>query len=349
MAVQKVFVSGATGKTGQAVVAELASRQVPVRAQVHRIDPRSQALAAAGAEVVVADLFDARGLAQAMDGCASAYFCPPWHPHMIQSAVAFVVAARQAGVGTIVHLSQWLASPDNPSLATRQNWLVEELLSSQPDIGYVRLNPGFFADNYLRVMSMVAQLGILPMPIGKSRNAPPSNEDIARVAVEALIDPERHKGMTYRPTGPELLSGSDMARILGKVVGRRVHFVDMPQFMFLKAGRALGISPFELSGIRHYLAEHRRGAFEFCAPTDHVRKVTGQVPESFETIARRYASRPEAHRTFANTMRAVGEFMKIGMTPGYNLDRFDRMQQHPAPSPSVLAADDPDWKATRMR
>lgn len=348
MAVKNVFVSGATGKTGGAVTRQLLEKGVAVRAQVHRADARSQALAAHGADVVIADLFDARALAVGMQGCQSAYFCPPWHPHMLQSAVAFLIAARETGVGTIVHLSQWLASPDNPSLATRQNWLVEELLSGQQDTGYVRINPGFFADNYLRVMSMVAQLGMFPMPIGNSRNAPPSNEDIARVAVATLVEPELHRGKSYRPTGPELLTGKAMARILGEVLGRRVHFVDMPLFMFLKAGRALGIHPFELSGIRHYLAEHRKGAFELGAPTDHVLKLSGREPESFEVIARRYALLPEARRSLGNTLGAIGEFMKIGMTPGYNLDRFDRMQQHPCPIPARLAVDDPDWKATRM-
>lgn len=348
MAVEKVFVSGASGKTGGAVARQLLEKGVAVRAQVHRADARSGALAAAGADVVIADLFDARTSAAGMQGCQSAYFCPPWHPHMLQSAVAFLIAARQAGVGTIVHLSQWLASPDNPSLATRQNWLVEELLCGQRDIGYVRINPGFFADNYLRVIGMAAQLGMFPFPIGNSRNAPPSNEDIARVTVATLVEPERHCGKSYRPTGPELLSGKDMAEILGQVLSRRVHFIDMPEFMFLKAARVLGLPPFELSGIRHYLAEHRKGAFELGAPTDHVLKLSGQEPESFEQISRRYALLPEARRSLGNTLGAIGEFMKIGMTPGYNLDRFDRLQQHPRPSRARLAIDDPDWTATRI-
>jgi len=45
-----------------------------------------------------------------------------------------------------------------------------------------------------------------------SRNAPPSNEDIARVAVAALMDPARHAGKSYRPTGPELLGAEEWPR-----------------------------------------------------------------------------------------------------------------------------------------
>ena len=122
----KVLVTGATGKTGEALVRELLARGQPVRALVHRRDQRSEQLIGLGAEVVVADMFDTMDLAHALNGCDRAYYCPPWHPLMIQSAAAFAVAAQRTGLGSLVHLSQWLASPDNPSLASRQNWLVEE-------------------------------------------------------------------------------------------------------------------------------------------------------------------------------------------------------------------------------
>ena len=50
----KILVTGATGKTGRAVVEELLAKEVPVRALVHSRDARSAALARGGAEIVVA-------------------------------------------------------------------------------------------------------------------------------------------------------------------------------------------------------------------------------------------------------------------------------------------------------
>ena len=345
MAEPTILVTGATGKTGRAVVSQLLRQGRPVRAVVHAVDPRSERLRTEGADVVVADLFDPEQLLQAMKGISRAYFCPPWHPYMLQSAAAFAVAAKQARLEAIVGLSQWLASPSNPSLATRQNWLVDHLFSMVPGVAQVVINPGFFADNYLRLIGFAAQLGVFPMPTGASRNAPPSNEDIARVAVAALLDPGRHAGKTYRPTGPELLSAGDMAAILQRVLRRRVRHVDMPMWMFLKAARTLGISAFEQSGIRHYIEEHKRGAFELGAPTNHVYEVTGQQPENFETIARRYAGLPEARRTLTNKLRAVADFMRIGFTPAYDLDRFEREQHHPLPVRPGLAVTSKAWRA----
>jgi NAD(P)H dehydrogenase (quinone) len=57
------------------------------------------------------------------------------------------------------------------------------------------------------MMPFAAHLGVFPLPVaGGRRNAPPSVDDIARVAVAALLDPERHAGKSYRPTGPKLLT-----------------------------------------------------------------------------------------------------------------------------------------------
>ena len=71
-----ILVTGATGKTGSAVVHELIARAMPVRAIVHRKDARSDDLARKGAEVVVADMFDADQLADALQGVKRAYYHP---------------------------------------------------------------------------------------------------------------------------------------------------------------------------------------------------------------------------------------------------------------------------------
>jgi uncharacterized protein YbjT (DUF2867 family) len=76
------------------------------------LDARSDLLQRRGAEVVVADIFDPGQLLDAMRGVQRAYYCPPDHPFVIQSASAFVAAARETGLEQIVGLSQWLALDD---------------------------------------------------------------------------------------------------------------------------------------------------------------------------------------------------------------------------------------------
>jgi NAD(P)H dehydrogenase (quinone) len=344
----RVLVTGATGKIGGAVAAQLLEKGITTRAMVHRDDARSARLRDSGAEVVVADMFDIQQVTAAMDGVDRLYFNPPYHPHVLDSAVAFAVAARRAGVEAVVALGQWLSSPEHPSLMTRQAWLTDKLFDLLPNTAHVAVDPGWFADNYFQVLPYAAQLGILPNPLGAGRNAPPSNEDIARVAVGALLDPHRHDGRAYRPTGPKLLSGNDIAETLGEALGRRVRPVDIPPWMFMRAVRInakrLGADLFFESGLRHYLPEYTLGTFEVGGPTTHVRDVAGVEPEDFLTIARRYVAATDTRRTAGRLLRQIGEFMLTGLVPMHRLDRFDRLQQHPQPARPRFSGESAVWR-----
>ena len=339
-----ILVTGATGKAGTALVRELCERDWPVRAVVHAPDARSERLRQMGAEVVVADLFSPDQIRQALQGTQRAYYCPPFHPNMIQSAAAFVAAARDSRLEAIVGLSQWLASPDHPSLQTRQLWLVEQMLANVSGIAYVNLNPGYFADNYLRLIDFASLLGIFPILTGESRNAPPANEDIARVAAALLENPERYAGKSYRPTGPKLLSAYDMVGILRKVLGHRVLGVRMPFWMLVRAARLQGVSPFDLLGFRDYITDHQQGAFEFGAPTHVVEELTGRPAEDFETTARRYAAMPFAQKSFTNRLRAFVNFNRVPFSRGYDLDRLPLDQLHPVPPNPKFAMKNDRWK-----
>ena len=80
----KILVIGATGRTGSAVLTQLLAKGWPVRAAVRVRDSRSDLLRRRGAEVVVADIFDPGQLTDAMRGVQRAYYCPPYHPFVIQ-------------------------------------------------------------------------------------------------------------------------------------------------------------------------------------------------------------------------------------------------------------------------
>lgn len=339
----RILVTGATGKTGSVVVAELLKAGYPVRAMVHRDDGRSVRLKAQGAEIAIADMSDVERVADALKGVQRAYFCPPFDPYMIQGAVAFAVAARESGLEHIVSLTQWLSSPSHPALMTRQLWLVDQLFSMTPGVAHTIVRPGFFADAYLALTGFATQLGVFPWIYGDSRNAPPSNEDIARVAVAALMHPGRHAGKRYRPTGPELLGAEDMAKAIGRAAGRSVKVVPMPIWLFMKAARMGGLPIDLISGVRYYIGDHKRGAFELGAPTADVLDVTGQPAEDFETIARRYAALPGNRRTPGNWLRQFAQAVIAPLSPGFDLERYDRELRRPFPSEPQFAPESKVW------
>ena len=340
----RILVTGATGKTGSVIVAELLKAGFVVRAMVHQEDGRSARLRSLGAEIAVAEMCDVERVVDALNDVQRAYYCPPVNPYAIQGAVTFVTAAKERRIEHIVGLTQWLASPSHPSLMTRQSWLIDRLFSMTPGVGHTIINPGFFADAYLIPIALATNLGVFPWMYGDSRNAPPSNEDIARVATAVLMDPTRHHGKAYRPTGPKLLGAKEMAEAIGRAIARQVKVIPAPAWLFLKSARVAGIPINMLSNLRYYIEDHKQGAFEIGAPTNDVLELTGRPPEDFETIARRYAAHPRNERSISNWLREFAQFMVAPLVPGFNLDHYDRELRQPFPALSRLATESAIWR-----
>ena len=343
-------VTAASGKTGRAVVRELRSRGLPVRALVRVRDARSEALERLGAEVVETDLFDGDRMTSALRGAHRAYFCPPIDPHAGKTLEAFVHGAEVNRLEAVAAMTQWLASPNHPTRMTRDMWDVERRLPALKGMAVTILNPGFFADNYLRVsIGMAAQLGLYANFVGDSRNAPPSNDDMARVAAGVMAEPQRFAGRRLRITGPELIGVTEITATLSKVLGRKVRRLDAPEWLLNKVAAYRGEPRYDMSVFHHYLEDHRQGAFEYGAPTDVVREVTGQPAESFEATVRSYAARPEAQSGGAAFRGALAEFMLAPLWRGYDHGRLELSLGLSKPARPLYAMQDPDWKADHAR
>jgi hypothetical protein len=180
---------------------------------------------------------------------------------------------------------------------------------------------------------------------GEGRNAPPSVDDIARVAAAALMRPDQHAGKIYRPTGPELIGRREVIATMTRVLGRSVHAMPMPHWMFLKAAKLDGLPIQLLSSLEYYFAEHKLGTFEAGAPTDHVREVTGRVPESFEAVAKRHSLLPENRRTAANFAKRFAKFMAVPLVPKPRLSSYLKGLHMPQPDRALLAINSEIWRA----
>jgi NAD(P)H dehydrogenase (quinone) len=344
MSKPKILVTGATGKTGMPTVEELCNKGWPVRAVVHKEDARSHKLQKLGAEVVVADLYDYEEMEAAMKGIGRASFLPPVQPYMIQAANVFAVAAHAAGLEHVVQLSQWLPHPSHPSLHTRQLWLTEQLLSMIPGATFTLINPGIFADPILQMLPSAVNMGVLPNLFSGLRTPSPSNEDMGRCVAAALMYPEKYAGQRYRPTSPQALDMNGMAAIIGKVIGRTVKVQNLPATMFLKAARVAGAGDFEITNVQYYIQESDLHVFDTHGPTTDVLELTGREPESFETIARRYAAMPFAQASLANKLKAITEFARILITPPLNTKRHDAAMEYPVPPNPTLAGNSTIWR-----
>ncbi|HKD42880.1 MAG TPA: NmrA family NAD(P)-binding protein, partial [Myxococcaceae bacterium] len=173
----RILVTGASGRNASAAVLDLLKRGFPVRALVRRQDERSQALRAAGAEIVVGDLFDYRDLERALVNVQRAYHSAPYAPNLLHGMMLFAIAAEQSKLEVVAWISQWNPHPVHPSAFTREHWIANQIVRWMPSVDAIHVNPGLFAYVYFLGLPAIVHFGMFMAPFGEGLNAPPSNED----------------------------------------------------------------------------------------------------------------------------------------------------------------------------
>jgi NAD(P)H dehydrogenase (quinone) len=347
MSKPRILVTGASGRNASAAVLDLLKRGFPVRALVHRKDQRSEALRLAGAEIVVGDLFDYRDLERALVDVQRAYHSAPYAPNLLHGMMLFAIAAEQARLEVVAWMSQWNPHPVHPSAFTREHWMANQIVRWMPSVDAIHINPGLFAYVYFLGLPAIVHFGMLSAPFGQGLNAPPSSEDIGRVAAAVLANPDGRIGKTFRPTGPALISPQDVAAAMGKALGRPVRYVASTLKQFSKAATALGVPSFEVASVRHYLQELAGGTFAIGAPTDHVEMLTGRPAEDIETIAHRYISHPELIAPGVRAGTKLGAFLFLArmlFTRAPDFDRWEREHLLPSLNHPLLAHENPAWR-----
>lgn len=340
----RILVMTAAGKTGMPIALQLLSEGFPVTAFVRKEDTRSELLKSKGADIVAGSITDINDMRKAMAGARRAYFCVPNEEGNLKAAATFTAVAAQQRLESLVAMSQWLSNPNHPALHTREVWLADQLLALLPETAVTFINPGFFADNEMQLLPFVAQFGRLTLPYGSGLNAPPSNEDMARVAAEILARPQGHAGKTYRPTGPKLLSPQEIAATFAKVLGRKVSYINIPIGMFAKVLKGRGMSNYSIAMYQQYAIDYQKNAFAITAPTDVVRTITGREPEDFETIARRYVSNtPGTERRFVTQFKLMLLMIISLLRPAPRATPYLALGEFSDPAHAVLSADSPEW------
>src|SRR3989442_9113969 len=117
----------------------------------------------------------------AMQGVRSAYFLHPISPGIVQASAFFAQAAKEAGVATIVNMSQISARRNSKSNAAPDHWVSEHVFD-WADVPTTHLRPTFFADwlVYPHFAKDSWANKRIEFPSGQCRHAPISTDYQAR-------------------------------------------------------------------------------------------------------------------------------------------------------------------------
>lgn len=216
-----ILVTGATGKVGRRLIAQLREQGALVRAVAR--DPRAAGLPP-GVEVVRADLADPGSLEPHLAGVESVFLLWPFTSTEATADLApMVVEVIASHVPSIVYLSAQAAAEQPDSF-----WAAVERLIEASGVKWTFLQPVGFAANTLIWADQIRSGDVVRWPYGTAARSLIHERDIAAVAARALTE-DGHSGARYLLTGPATLTQAEQVHAIGAAIGRPLRWEELPR------------------------------------------------------------------------------------------------------------------------
>jgi (4-alkanoyl-5-oxo-2,5-dihydrofuran-3-yl)methyl phosphate reductase len=276
-----ILITGATGNIGKELIPILIAHGQPIRVLVR--DERKVAHLDPCVERTVGDLDKPETLVPAVKGMERLFLVT----YETQQDINVVEAARRAGVQHVVKLST-LEATDHAIQVGKWHYEREELIRAS-GLDWTFLRPGMFMSNSIEWWAdSIKGQGSVFFPGGKKgKVAPIDPRDAARVAALALTQPG-HSGQAYELTGAELFTIGEMVKVISKVLGKPIQYVDIPpiaaKLFMLKSGMDKTL----VKALMEMLASLRRN--EGAIITETVTQLTGHPPRPFASWCREQLS-----------------------------------------------------------
>jgi len=285
---------GTQGSTGRQVATLLMEQGIPVRALVHKLDSRSDALRKQGAEVVEGDLLNPASVQAAMRNTRRAYFTYPVADGLLEAATIFAAAARDASLELVVNNSQFQGIPADPafrdlqrapSFRNLQHRLADRIFDWAQARAVHLQAPPYYENVRVLVSRTVAEQSTVFLPWGEDRTVIPlvGAEDVSRVAATLLANPGVQSQSVHALVG-ETPTVRQITEALGRAVGRPIRYVAITDEQWANAVKDR-VNPHALDHLTHLWQYFRRGGERFQA-TDAIRAVTGRNPQTLEEFFR---------------------------------------------------------------
>jgi NAD(P)H dehydrogenase (quinone) len=284
-----ILVTGAGGKTGQAVLKALPSQGEAVRALVRREDQVFFARQLGANEAVIADLLEPAEMIGAMAGVRAVYLIAPnVHSEETRIGEVAIAAARHVGVDRIVYHS--VLHPQTRAMPHHWQKLAVEGKLFEAELDFTILQPAAYMQNVLPYWDEIVEQGLYRVPYGEGAALSLVDlEDIAEVAAKVLTSPE-HNGATYELAGPEVLSPRRIAEVLSHQLGREVQSEVISLGTWAEEARASGLGGYQLDSLSRMFEYYDRHGLR--GSSNVLQWLLGRSPTRFAQFAqRRSASR----------------------------------------------------------
>jgi len=284
-----ILVTGITGNNGGATARALLAKGAKIRALVRDLD-KASAWADQGVELVQGDMKDPGSLSAALDGAEAAVLVMPNGLDQEPGELAFIEAAKNAGLPWIIKLSSPEAVRGTTSPTPVVHLKAEDAIK-ESGMNWTLVRPSFFMQNFRGSLPKAKETGVLAMPMGTGTAALTDCDDSGEFIAHILTDSnhEQHFGQCYDITGPDpVMSFADIAAAMGEVLGRDVKYVDADPKAFQEAMRPFVTSDWHSDAVAHLFAEIADGTTPGIK-TDTFQTIMGKPGTSFKEYLQKLA------------------------------------------------------------
>ena len=291
------IVTGAFGYTGGYVARRLIDHGVRVRTLTRRTDGRQVSRGVIDAAPM--DFSDPDGLRRSMEG-ASVLYNTYWiryaHGQMtfdraVENTGTLFKAAKEAGVGKIVHFSVSNSLHDSNLPYFRAKAQVEEMLMNL-GLPYAIIRPTLvYGDGDLLLNNMAWALRRFPVffvyGCGDYPVQPVHVQDVAAQAVEAG---SQDGNSVADAAGPDTFSLEDVLRMLASAMGVRARLLHAPLHVSLAVTQLVGLMKGDLALTRDEVVGLMAGLLTSKAPPTGKMKLSDWLADNADGLGRRYVS-----------------------------------------------------------
>jgi NAD(P)H dehydrogenase (quinone) len=253
-----ILVTGAAGKTGQAVIKALAATAAPVRALVRNPEHAAALTALGAADIAVGDFTDSIALSFAAAGVQAIYhICPNMSRDEVVYARAVAAAAKARGVKRFVYHSVL-----HPQIqAMPHHWAkmhTEEMLFAS-GFDLTILQPTAYMQNILGAWQGITTDGVFRVPYPVETQLCLVDLDDVAAAAALVLTQDGHAGATYELVGTGPLNQLEVAAAIGVALKRDVRAEAESLAAWESRARAAGMGEHErktLAAMFGYYAFH---------------------------------------------------------------------------------------------
>jgi uncharacterized protein YbjT (DUF2867 family) len=270
------------GKVGSEASRLLGQQHGPVRVIVRNAE-KAAGLATEGVDVFNGDLEVPASIDAAMQGVSGVVLVTP---PVVQQELNVIDSAVRAGVEHVVKITT-KASTDSPIARRRNHAEIEHALIAS-GLRYTLLRSNAYMQNFVTMAPGIAKTDSFSTATGAGRVGHVDVRDVAAVAAEIAASPSAHPGKTYWPTGPEVLSGTEVAAVLSKVLGRTITFHPIAFEEQKQAMIGVGLPEAVADDNARAVALMADGDCDYL--TDDVPSILGRPARTFEQFTSDYAA-----------------------------------------------------------